>query len=441
MLKLFGIILLILLVIEGNSQEKWDYKRCVEYAVSNNLDLLNSKLNIDKQELVVNSQFYNMLPGASGSINYYENSGIATDPNTNDIIETTFFSNKYSVGTSVNLFNGFRQLNRIFYEKYNLKITKSQYARNKNDLIFNVLNAFVICNYTRGLSEVAKKQYELSKKELEKITRLADIGRAAKADVFETEARTLNSNYNLLNMENRYNKSLHDLKTLMNFPFDTELNIDTISKTIIFSAPENKDSIIILSKQLSLDIKILENHLLATKKNLQMIKAGALPSLSFSAGWGTGFYETNSDSVGNVIPFADQFNDNDGFNYGFRLSIPLFDRFYRRNNIKTTKINLIQAENELKTKIKELEYEVNEALLDLKASKSEYLLAQKRLEAQKIAYQTSEKKKEKGLISIMDFYESQNNLFQAEVEVLRTRQQLFLKEKTINFYLTGSFIN
>jgi len=57
------------------------------------------------------------------------------------------------------------------------------------------------------------------------------------------------------------------------------------------------------------------------------------------------------------------------------------------------------------------------------------------------AFKIAEKKREKGLIGMMEYDEARNNLGVAAAESLRTNLQLFLAEKTMKFYLTGQIIS
>ena len=89
--------------------------------------------------------------------------------------------------------------------------------------------------------------------------------------------------------------------------------------------------------------------------------------------------------------------------------------------------------------LRDTEYLVNEAILDYQGAISEYQSAQKREQSMELAFEVVQKKREKGMISIMEFYQAKNNLATARGQSLRTKLQLFLSERNIHFYLTGSF--
>ena len=81
--------------------------------------------------------------------------------------------------------------------------------------------------------------------------------------------------------------------------------------------------------------------------------------------------------------------------------------------------------------LRDTEYLVNEAILDYQGAISEYQSAQKREQSMELAFEVVQKKREKGMISIMEFYQAKNNLATARGQSLRTKLQLFLSERKI----------
>ena len=71
---------------------------------------------------------WNLLPsvgaGAGAGMNY----GRSVDPNTNGIVNTSFFNNSYYLGASVDLFHGFMLQNQIRYQKFRKESAKKQQA-------------------------------------------------------------------------------------------------------------------------------------------------------------------------------------------------------------------------------------------------------------------------------------------------------------------------
>ena len=182
-----------------------------------------------------------------------------------------------------------------------------------------------------------------------------------------------------------------------------------------------------------------QKELLAARTNSSIVKSSYWPSVGLSAGWSTGFYETNTDDSGITIPFRQQFENNRHFSYGASVSIPLFNSFYRRHQVKLSRINEEIQEKTLDKTRSRLIYQIKDVMMQAESSLSEYQSAIKQLASDRAAFGAAEKKREKGLISIMDYYESKNNVGRSRVEVLRTEMQLFLNEHTLRYYKTGRY--
>ncbi len=418
----------------------WNYRQCAEYALEHNLDLKDKQYELERQEYMYKNAMNNLLPYVDGGMSYGVNMGKTVDPNTNDVIETEFFSNSYRLSGNLTLFNGFRRVNQIKFEKYNLAVSQKIYEQKENQLVFEVMNAYTRYLLNAGLRDIQSQQLEMSRKEIQRIEKLIELGRSPVSDRYEAEARLAADEYLFTRYKNSTEESLLQLKTLMNYPADSALvpeallyqqaDFDTLAPGPLYQE----------AKGLLPGVQAMNNQLEAAKKQVQMMKGGLYPSLSFYSGYSTGIYETYKDEQGNTLSFQEQFERNRRIDYGISMYIPIFNSLQRRNQLQRAKVNEKKMENLLEKELKELEYNVNEAMLNWQAAVSEYKMAGKKEESQVMAFKTANKKWEKGLNSIMDFYESKNKLAEASGESLRTRLELFLREKTIQFYLTGTFL-
>ena len=166
-----------------------------------------------------------------------------------------------------------------------------------------------------------------------------------------------------------------------------------------------------------------------------MAKGSLYPSLSLSGGYYTGYYETNTDNMGNIISFKNQFKNNAAQSVGLSLSIPLLNRWNNRSEIKINKMELEKEHVSLDNFKNQLYYEIESYCQELSAMSAEYIQAKKQTESNRLAFEVAEKKREQGLFNIIDFYTSKSLLSNAQSELLRTKLQYFLKRKTIDFYM------
>jgi len=82
---------------------------------------------------------------------------------------------------------------------------------------------------------------------------------------------------------------------------------------------------------------------------------------------------------------------------------------------------------------------IEKSLTDWKSARAEYESSLSQQTKSYKAYEAAQKKLDKGLINIIEFYIQKNKWFRAKTEVLRTGLQVLLKERYIRFLMTGSF--
>ena len=138
-------ILFLLILISGlqlTAQEKWTLNECINYALKNNLQLQNTGLNEQIEGLNYHQSKWNLLPGIGAGTDAGMNYGRSVDPNTNGIVNTSFFNNSYYLGASVDLFRGFMLQNQIRYQKFRKEAAKNNRISAGDDLAFAVMDAF-----------------------------------------------------------------------------------------------------------------------------------------------------------------------------------------------------------------------------------------------------------------------------------------------------------
>ena len=433
-------IVFILLMLTGSvlfAQQKWSLEECIGYALKNNLDIESRRISSEANKEILAQSKRERLPYIDAGTNYNVNFGKSVDPNTNDVTYNSFASNRYSLSGSVSLFDGFIRNNQIAYNRFIYRAGLAKEKSQKIEISFAVMNAFHNSLYYKGLLEIVKGQKKLSELNLEKVTKETEVGISAKTDILEIEARLAEEELLVIRTANNLNASLLDLKRAMNYPANQELKLRDLNdisyaSTAVF---ENADSVYSMAVIHLPDVDVKQQELKAVEKNLAIARGQLSPSLALSGGYYTGYYETRTDQDGNPISFQEQFSNNASQSVGVRLSIPVFTRWRNRSEIKLSKIDLEAKKVELQNYKNQLYYEIESYCQELSATSAEYLQAKKQTESNELAFEVAQKKKDQGMINILDFYTSKNLLSNAQGELLRTKLQYIIKRKTIDFYL------
>src|SRR5690606_18323837 len=157
---LFPLLLLSSLLVL--SQEPWTLDQCVAHALEHNLQLKNTVLDRESNQESYRQAIRDLLPSASASTDYTIRYGRSADPNTNDYVNTDFYSNNYSLGGSLDLFRGFQKLNAIRASKFIYQATQQELLQQKFLLAFRVMAAFYDIKFYQGLLANSLEQLQIA---------------------------------------------------------------------------------------------------------------------------------------------------------------------------------------------------------------------------------------------------------------------------------------
>ncbi len=438
----FFIVFFGLLIQSAFSSEPMGWEQCVQYALENSYEIREQKLNVDNQQLSVNSAYYNYLPGVYGYSNYNKNYGRSIDPQTNAIANSDYFDANYGLNGSLGLFEGFTRINKVKYEKYIHEYNKSSLEASRVNITFTVIDNYIKVLFFTGISEIALEQINISNRLLHKQKEMLRLGRISETDINETEAQLALDSLSYIRYDMNKQTSVNSLKQVMNFPVsDTLLLAENTTNTGIISDTDYTfKNIMVQAEEHLPEINMLKNRLNATNARLAEAKGSILPTLTLNSNWGSAYYQTTRDSLGNTLGFGNQFDGNQSTRISLNLYIPIFNRLHNRTNIQKAKIDKDLAENYYEKEYSKIQYGIHENALLLESAIKQYQSAMKSEEKQLTAFKAGEKKLETGLINTIDFYTLKNEYARSKAERLRAGMEMFLQYKTVQYYLTGTIL-
>ncbi|MEP3209078.1 MAG: TolC family protein [Maribacter sp.] len=433
-------IQLIFLFLLGTSllaQEKWTLDDCVAYALDHNLQLNDLDFTEQANRESYRQSVRNLLPLVNASSNYTVNSGRAEDPNTGTFVVQDFFSNNYSIQSSIDLFQGFQKINSIKASKFLYHAAKEERLQQKYLLAFRVMQAFNNIRFSDGLVAIANEQLEVSKTNYQLVEKQIELGLMAGADLYEAKSTLLNDELNLTQSENQLAAAKLALIQEMNLENTSEIeiipNIPQVKETKT-TQEMRSDSVYSKAREFLPLIKAQELRAQAAKKQVGIARGNLYPSISLFAGVGTGYFETFRDSLDNTLPFREQFRDNTSRFYGLSLNVPISNGWSARSRVKQAKIEKLRAENNLKVQeqvlfqtIQQLVQEYNSLLVEIDQSNQN-------MQAQRLAFTIAQKRYEKGMINGIELFTAKNLFANAQNANLQVRLRSEVNKSTLDFY-------
>ncbi|NDV14686.1 TolC family protein [Muricauda sp. TY007] len=433
-LKIYITALLVLSCFIGISQEVWTLEECVDYAIEHNLQVKNTSYNNESSRESYRQSIRDLLPSVSGSTDYTIRYGRSADPQTNDYVNTEFFSNNYSLNASLDLFRGFQKLNTIRASKFIYKATQEDILQEKFLLAFRVMSAFYDIKFYEGLVANTLEQLEISQANYDLVEKQVELGLMAGADLYEAESNLLGDKFLLTQNRNQLANAKLVLLQEMNLTEASDINIQETLEEASVNEDVTLDSLYQKARGFVPLVKSQEYRVTAAKKQLQATRGGLFPSLALFAGYGTSYFETNVDENGNVIPFRTQFNDNQSKFVGAQLNIPISNGWANHSQVKQQKIAYLQAKNNLEIQEQELFQLLQQLVQDNQALIAEYEQSTKQVESQQLAFTIAQKRYEKGLINALELFQAKNLYGVAQNQNLQVGLRLKVNQSTIDFY-------
>jgi outer membrane protein len=431
-------VLLFLIGATVSAQEKWTLDDCVAYALEHNLTLKDYEFNMASNKETHKQSVRDLLPSVGGYADYNLRFGRSEDPNSGTKVSSDFFSNNYSLNSSIGLFQGFQKINAIKASKFLFKAAQEDLIQEKYSLAFRVMSAYYDIRFYEGLVTNTKEQSEISQTNYNLVQKQVELGLKAGADLYDAEATLLSDKLLVTQSENQLAVAELLLVQEMNLEGVTKINLASSLNDYVESSKfqrTDSDSIYMTALNFLPLIKAEGLRVDAAKKNIAVARGNLYPSISLGAGYGTGYFETNTDqTTGKIIPFRTQITDNASRYVGVSMNIPISDKWSRRSIVKQRKIEFLRARNNLDVQEQELQKQIKQLLQENLALQSELDQSTKKVEAQQLSFTIAKKKYEKGLISALELFQAKNLFANAQNENLQVGIRLRVNGSTLEFY-------
>ncbi len=432
MKRLFIISSLILNASVGTfAQKQWTLTECIEYAIEHSINIQRQQDAVKQQEISLNTARNSRLPDLTASAG--ENFGFGralTSNNTYENNSTT--STSFSLGTSVPLITGGRIPAEISKSRLNLQATLADLEKAKQDISLNVASAYLEAICAKELVDVARQQIELSKAQMHRIEILVQNGKAAETQLAEINATVSNDELSYTQQSNNYSLALLTLSQLLELPspegFDiASIDVSNISQTMLIN-PETAYSEAVVSKP---QILAQEMRIQSAEKDIAISKSALYPSLYLSAGLGSNYYNTSGYKT---QPFSDQIKDNFNQYIGLSLSVPIFNRFSTRNNIRSARLQLHSQQLTLDETKKALYKEIQQAYYNAIAAQKQCASSETALKASETAFYLMEKRFANGKATAVEYQESKTALAKAKSNNIQAVYTFIFRQKILDFY-------
>ncbi len=434
MISLVLIVLLVSLAsIDCHAQQQWTLRQCMDYAIEHNISIKQQDNVRRQQELSLSTSRNSRLPdlSASASENYSFGraqtlDGTYSNRNTN--------STSFSIGTSVPLFTGFEIPNRIKLNQLNLEAATQDLEKAKNDIRMQVAQAYVQILYNMEIADVACRQVAIDSAQVKRLEAFVENGKASQAQLSQQQATLAQAQLTATQADNNLQLSVLALTQLLELPSPEGFSIvrpDNTSLLVLHSSLPSPDAIYQEALTIKPEVRAEQLRLSAADKSISIAKAALYPKLYFNAGLQTNYYKTNGMKAES---FASQMKNNFAQYLGVSLSIPIFNRFATRNNVRSARIDRENRQLQFDLVRKTLYKDIQQVYYNAVAAGSKYESSKQAQQSSQDAFKLTQAKYENGKASITEFNEAKNNYLKTESDLVQARYEYLYQTALLDFY-------
>ena len=436
MKKISILIMLVVLVrLDLSAQEKqWSLRECCDYAIEHSISIKQQENHRRQQELQLSTAKNSRLPDLSASMgqNFSFGRGLTSE---NVYSNTNTSNTSLGVNTSVPLFTGFQIPNQIKLAKLNLEGATADLEKAKNDIRMKVAEAYVQILYDMELSDVARLQIDIDSAQVARLEAFVKNGKAAEAELSQQKATLANSRLTATQADNNYRLAVLTLTQLLELPTPEGFTIvrPDISEIMGLTGLAGLTPDLIYAEALGIKPEILSQQLKLKgyEHSIKIAKAANYPTLSLNGGLGTNYYTTSGfESDG----FGSQLKNNFSQSIGLNLSIPIFNRFKTRNNIRSARIDHENQQLQLESTKKTLYKEIQQVYYNALNAQTKEKSSEEAVQSTKDAFQLMQAKYENGKATITEFNESKNNYLKSESNLVQARYENLYLHALLDFY-------
>lgn len=423
--------------VYAQGQTKWSLRQCIEYAIDHNIEIKQQDIQVRSAEVDLNSSKNNHLPDLSASVGQSFNFGRSISQSSNSYEAATTSNTSWSASSSTPIFTGFRITNDIKAKEFSLKAATEGLNKAKDNMQLQITSYYLDVLFKKEILKAYEDQVELSQKQVAKTEIQVESGKVALSQLYDIKAQLAKDELNTTNAINDLKNSLLTLSQALNLQFDE--NFDIISPEVAdvsltdntLSSLMHPDEVYQKAIGIKPHVKEALYNIESSKKNLKVAQAGYWPTLNLGLGYSNAYQRRNGMDN---MSFSDQIKNNRGEYISFNLSIPIFNRFETRNQVRKARLDIENQELVLDNVKLNLYKEIQQAYQNAVASQSKFNSTTKAYQAADESFKYAETRYQVGKISVFEYSEAMTKLLTSKSEQIQAKYDFIFRSKILDFY-------
>ena len=440
--KRFGKVLIgaILATIpSGIFAKQWTLKECINYALENNISLQKTQIKkASANEDYLQSKAA-LLPSLSASSNQnvsytpWVTSGISGEGFTKSSVDKVYYNGSYSVMGNYVIWNGNKNRNQVKLNKLTYEAAALDSATQAQNLQEQIATLYIQICYSTEAIKVNQESYKSSLENENRGKEFVKNGKMSQADLAQLTAQRAQDEYNIVAAESNVKNYKRQLKELLQITNDEAFDIvipSTTDSQALASIPA-LNSVYASALDNRPEIKSYQNMIDQSNLNIDIAKAGKMPTISANAG-----VSTSSTSM-NKTGWGTQIKQNFNLGGGVSISIPIYDNRATKTAINKANLQKQSSMLDLKNEQTKLYSTIENYWLQANTNQSQFKSAKVSTESAKTSFELLNEQFKLGLKNIVELRTGKDNLLKAQQNELQAKYLTILNLGMLKFYKDG----
>ncbi len=472
------LVVLTLITISSSAQDKWDLRRCIDYALANNISIKQTDIQARLAKLQVYQSKMGQFPSLSFGGNSSYNSGPNQNPTTFSLSTQSYIAANMQLQSSVQIFNWYSKRNTIAANVWDLQAALANSEKLRNDIALTIANVYLQVLLSKEQEKIATVQLEQSQSQLAATRKRVNAGALPELNAAELEAQVARDSSTYITAKGNTQQNILSLKAYMALDAATpfEVDIPPVEKIPVDNIADLMPDVVYASAIANLPQQRYNDYKIkAATKNMAAAKGNMYPTISAFGSLGsrytnvfnvpktkeeftgqynfTGLTVRDGTTTNNYLydvykpvftvtkigvlksdAFFSQLHQNFNQGVGLSINVPILNGSSLRTAYNRTQLNLENLQLQQQLDNQKLKQDIYTAYNAAMVALEKFNAGKKAVESAEKTLAFAQKRYDVGMLGTFELITNQNNLFSARLNYSVNQYDYVFKMKVLEFY-------
>ena len=294
---------------------QWTLQECLDYALENNIQLRQNRNDYLSGVEDTKEARAALLPSLTASTTQ-----AYTNYPSSNVSDNDSYTGTYGVNADLVLYQGGKLRTTVRRQQLQNRIDALTVEEAENDIRLALVEAYMQALYASEAVEIAVSTAEVSRAQRDRAREMWRTGSISKVDFAQIESQYVSDEYQVVVARTTLDNYKLQLKQLLELDITDEMELaaPAAGEDKVVTALPQKTEIYATALDVMPEIRRGDLSIEAAELEVRQARAGFLPSVSLTAGIGTGHMSGGAFESGSQV--WNRFNEN----VGLSLNIPIF---------------------------------------------------------------------------------------------------------------------